>query len=305
MSVDFLTPETLEIVLDNIEDGVYIVGPERNFLYWNKASEKITGYAAEEVIGKCCQDNLLQHVDEYGTPLCVVGCPLFQTLGDGKPRSAEVFLRHKDGYRLPVLAKILPIINNDTGKIEAGLEIFTLTSPQSYESGIFERLENRSIRDALTQLPNRHYVESEIVYRLEQLRRFKKPFCVIFIDIDNFSHFNNTYGHAAGDKVLTAISESVRHGLRQRDIFGRWGGEEFIGIFEYSQQSELPILAKRVRALIVNTLIEWEGSNLSVTVSGGLSRSRTDDSVEKLVARADALMYESKKNGKDRITLDI
>lgn len=304
MTLDFLTPAVFSSVLDNLQDGVYVVSPDRRIIYWNKAAETITGYAADEIVGKFCHENLLRHVDEKGTPLCVVGCPLFQTLGDGETRRGEVFLRHKEGYRLPIITQFLPITDQETGKVEGALEIFTLASPQSYESGIFERLENRSMYDSLTQLPNRHYVESELGYRLEQLRRFKKTFCILFIDIDNFRSFNNTYGHAAGDKVLTAISESIRHGLRQGDLFGRWGGEEFIGVFEYKTEEELSRLAERVRALVLNTQIKWEDNDLSVTISGGLSCGRKEDTIETLVARADALMYRSKDNGKDQITLD-
>jgi PAS domain-containing protein len=78
------------MVVDHVADGVYYVDRERLITYWNPSAERLTGYAASEVIGRYCHDNILCHVDDAGTPLCFNGCPLAATMEDGLPREADV-----------------------------------------------------------------------------------------------------------------------------------------------------------------------------------------------------------------------
>jgi PAS domain S-box-containing protein len=88
-------------------EGVFVVNRDRKILFWNEGSVRITGYSQEEMVNSYCYQNILQHVDEKGTLLCIEGCPLNATLQDGKIREARVFLKHKDGYRIPVMVKTL------------------------------------------------------------------------------------------------------------------------------------------------------------------------------------------------------
>ncbi len=107
-------------IINNLPDGIYFVSPDREILFWNKAAEKITGYTAEEIIGKRCQDSGLNHIDQAGRPLCMIACPLFETLVDGEQRRAKVFVRHKEGYRIPISVNILPI--RKAGKLQGQLK---------------------------------------------------------------------------------------------------------------------------------------------------------------------------------------
>jgi len=96
-------------IINNLRDGIYFVDTDRKILFWNNAAEAITGYSSEEIVGKLCQHSTLNHIDEEGRPLCMVGCPLFATLGDGQQRQDRVFVRHKDGYRIPIHVNIFPV----------------------------------------------------------------------------------------------------------------------------------------------------------------------------------------------------
>ena len=91
-----------EKLIDGLHDGVYYVDTNRTIIYWNKSCERITGYSRAEVVGRSCKDNLLNHCTESGGELCLQGCPLTATIGDGAPREADVFLHHADGHRVPV-----------------------------------------------------------------------------------------------------------------------------------------------------------------------------------------------------------
>jgi len=118
-------------ILDNLYDGVYFVDPERRITYWNKGAERISGFSAVQVKGKCCAENILVHVDDLGNELCKGDCPLAQTLKDGQTREADVYLHHADGHRIPVKIRVAPIIEN--GKVAGATEVSATTrhSPSS------------------------------------------------------------------------------------------------------------------------------------------------------------------------------
>src|SRR5208283_429737 len=113
-----------EKLLDGIFDGVYFVDVERKLTYWNRGAERLTGYSAGEAVGRPCYDNFLVHVDETGRALCLNGCPLHRTIGDGQAREAEVFLRHKLGHRISVYVRVAPI-TDQSGQIVGAVEIFS------------------------------------------------------------------------------------------------------------------------------------------------------------------------------------
>jgi diguanylate cyclase (GGDEF)-like protein/PAS domain S-box-containing protein len=290
-------------IINNIIDGVYFVDRERRITFWNKAAEEITGYRQEEIIGQRCQEDLLKHIDKDGKPLCTTGCPLYTTLIDGQQRKGEVFLRHKDGYRIPILINTFPMMDED--RIIGAIEIFTSRSPIVYDDDLIKRLSDLAMNDPLTGLANRRKMESYLEYNLHEMKHFQHTFCIVFLDIDNFSKFNNTFGHETGDIILNSIAKSIMHTVRKDDLFGRWGGEEFIGIFRIKNGDEATIIAEKIRLLIEKTEIPYENRKISVTASLGVTVAHFDDSIDSIIRRADMLMYQSKKNGKNRINADI
>ncbi len=289
-------------IINNLNDGVYFVDTERRITFWNSAAERITGYTSGEIIGRPCQDNILNHINNEGKELCLYGCPLHSTLIDGIVRNADVLLRHKDGHRIPVSVSIFPISSG--GNVVGAVEIFTKSSPAVYEGHVIETLHNMAHNDQLTGLPNRRKLEIYLDYRLRELKHFGSGFCVVFLDLDDFSVLNNTYGHSAGDEMLSNIARSIRHSLRKSDMFGRWGGEEFVGIFESSSDPESENMAYRIRMLISNTVVKHGGASLSVTASVGVAIARPDDTIDSIIRRADTLMYTSKSRGKNCVTTD-
>ena len=288
-------------IINNLRDGVYFVDNDRRILFWNKAAEEITGYAAREIVGKQCQSSHLNHVDEQGLPLCSVGCPLFSTIIDGKQRIANVFVRHKTGYRIPITVNIFPVYENES--IVGAAEVFTKNSPKFYEDDLIEKLSGVAMHDALTGLPNRRYLESFLEYKLNDFIRFGRSFAVLFSDIDDFRNFNNEYGHDAGDAVLCNIANSLNNSVRSSDLVGRWGGEEYLGVYTLSKNSEAAIIGEKYRALVANTEIMHDGKSLSVSVSVGITVACKNDTVESIIKRADLLMYQSKQNGKNLVTV--
>ncbi|MFN3535085.1 MAG: PAS domain-containing protein, partial [Desulfatiglandales bacterium] len=100
-----MEPPFYKQILDALSDGVYFVDKERRITFWNNGAERLTGYSADEVLGKSCADNLLMDVDDNGKELCTSGCPLEAVIRDGHMREADVYLHHKFGYRIPIHIK--------------------------------------------------------------------------------------------------------------------------------------------------------------------------------------------------------
>lgn len=300
-----MTQEELYLsILNHIQDGVYYVDMDRKIQFWNQAAEQITGYRADEMIGLDCPSSKLKHIDEFGNHLCSAGCPLFATNIDGIVRTEKVFVRHKDGYRIPLVTTVYPIKEN--GVIVGSVEVFARNSPKAYEDELIENLAEKAMHDSLTHLPNRSYLENFLNYKWSEYQRFGKKFALLFADIDHFRVFNNTYGHDIGDLVLTDIAKSIAHTIKKDDMFGRWGGEEFVGIFAINRNYEASIIAERIRHLVENTVItNTDGQELQVTISAGITTSGPQDTPELMLKRADELMYQSKHNGRNRVTTDV
>ena len=297
-----LDPDSYSRIIDHLYDGLYYVDRNRVIQFWNRAAERITGYAAAEVVGRPCSDNILTHVTDNGDNLCMGACPLAATLEDGQMREASVFLHHKDGHRVPVSVRVAPL-NGPDGKAIGCVELFTdMSSLKSIETRMKE-LEEMALLDRLTGIANRRYIEKELSIHLSEEKRFQIPFGILFMDIDHFKKFNDTYGHDVGDQVLKYVANTLLKNSRPFDVMGRWGGEEFVGILRNVGREQLEELGNRLRMLVESSYIDTKGKTLHVTISMGATLMRHDDTPESLIKRADNLLYDSKNAGRNRLTL--
>ncbi|MSN26828.1 MAG: diguanylate cyclase [Geobacter sp.] len=294
---------TSDKLLDSLFDGVYFVDRNRRITYWNTAAERISGYSKTEMTGSCCYNNLLRHIDTDGRELCLDGCPLSATILDGNVREAAVFLHHKLGHRVPVSVRTSPV-RDDDGSIIGAVEIFNDNSNSMQILHEYERLKQEAYLDALTGIGNRRYGEMTLSTRMYDLRTHDIPFGILFMDIDHFKNFNDRFGHKTGDDVLVMVAKSISFSLRKMDVVARWGGEEFVVILPGATWVIVRAVAERIRILIENSFILADEKKQNVTVSVGGTMSRTDDDLETVISRADALMYLSKSAGRNRVSVD-
>ncbi|MCF8078980.1 MAG: sensor domain-containing diguanylate cyclase [Desulfobacterales bacterium] len=290
-------------LLDQLYDGVYFVDRSRRITYWNKAAERLTGYAAHEVIGKRCEEGVMVHVDGEGSQLCEKGCPLAATLEDGRVREADLFLRHKTGHRMPVALRVAPL-RDEAGEIVGAVEIFNDSSGK-IDLQQLARLEKEALLDPLTGLANRRSLQRHLEGRMEELRRYGLGFGVLFIDIDRFKQINDTHGHAVGDRVLQMIARTLSVNLRPFDEVGRWGGEEFVAVVANVDSHALSLVAERLRMLTEASGLDTETGRVRATVSIGAVLATAEESVEVILERADQLMYQSKIAGRNQISLGV
>lgn len=289
-------------IIETLHDGLYFVDRERVITYWNRSAEKISGFTAAEVEGRRCSDNILSHIDAEGNCLCLDKCPLAFTMEDGQPREAVVYMHHRDGHRVPVSVRT-STLTDENGTIVGGVELFTDISNLSANELRVKELEKMALLDNLTQLANRNYLEKELHNRFAEKKRLGAAFGLLFIDIDFFKRFNDNYGHQVGDEIMKIVSNTLVTNARPFDLYGRWGGEEFIGIIRGCTAADLATIGNRLRLLVENAYLRQGNVELRVSISLGATMLRDDDTMETLLQRADTLMYESKRGGRNQLTI--
>lgn len=292
----------LKTILENLYDGVYFVDCDRKILYWNKGAENITGYTSSEVIGKQCSDNISQ-VNDNGVQLCMTTCPLAKTVADSMPREINLYIRHKKGHRVPVLARTTTL-HDSQGQIVGAIEIFSDNSPRLAITHRIKELEKMALLDPLTELANRRYIESNMQIKLSEMRRYSRPFGILFMDIDHFKKVNDLHGHDIGDKVLVMVANTFVKNVRGSDIIGRWGGKEFLAIIPNVNEEQLYLTANKLRVLVEQSGFSVDSGIVQVTVSIGAALVQPKDTIETLLERADKLLYYSKINGRNRVSIE-
>jgi diguanylate cyclase (GGDEF)-like protein len=149
--------------------------------------------------------------------------------------------------------------------------------------------------DELTQIYNRKKLESVKDSLINQ------NICVILFDIDNFKHINDTYGHLKGDEVLQTLANTIKHKVRSSDLFIRWGGEEFIIILQNLSDKEIAHkLAEKLR-ITINEINIPEVGHFSCSFGVSCGIIKTQDDIDKILNKADELLYKAKRNGKNRV----
>jgi diguanylate cyclase (GGDEF)-like protein len=163
-------------------------------------------------------------------------------------------------------------------------------------------VERQALADGLTGLANRRHSEDSLATELARADRFGGPLAIVLADIDDFKSVNDRHGHPVGDTVLCELARLLDSSVRDVDVAGRWGGEEFILVLPGTDADGAVRLAGRIRALLEDrTLVTPEGVPVRITASLGVAAYENGGSAEELVAAADAALYEAKRAGKNRV----
>ncbi|MCL4691891.1 MAG: GGDEF domain-containing protein [Candidatus Hydrogenedentes bacterium] len=296
------TDRVFETLMDHLQEGVYFVDRFRTIQYWNRGAEELTGYTRLDVTGRCCASNILSHVSGEGEKMCTGSCPLLRSMADGQPRQTAAYLLHKDGHRLPVMIRTSPI-RDDSGTIVGALESFTDNTQQISAIERIAALEQQALICPLTLVGNRRCSEMVLEEKFAELKRYRRTFGVAFIDLDHFKEINDRYGHTVGDVCLKIVAGTIRNDLRSFDFVGRWGGEEFIVVVDTADTHVLEGMAKRLCTLVSHSSERASGHKIELTISVGATLATLGDSPATLVERADEAMYESKRGGRNRVTM--
>ncbi|MCC5877705.1 MAG: GGDEF domain-containing protein [Candidatus Sumerlaeia bacterium] len=172
-----------------------------------------------------------------------------------------------------------------------------------YNLHLREELERRATRDGLTGLLNRQTTFDQLEKECQRANRYANHFSVVMFDLDHFKSVNDTYLHQGGDQALRDVADLVRKSVREVDIAGRFGGEEFIVILPYTNLDGAKCWAERLRRNIADLRIECEEGTFSVTISAGVACTPGGEDIkaDHLVALADTALYKAKQNGRNKV----
>ncbi len=165
------------------------------------------------------------------------------------------------------------------------------------------QLYKRAITDDLTHLFTRKYINDRLHLEVERAHRYKRPFSLLLLDIDHFKKVNDTHGHNAGDMVLKAVSNILSNALRETDVAGRFGGEEFIIVLGETDRRGAEIIAERIRKAIEKLEVTVESIKLNVTVSIGVNdyQRQYGHNIQSIIDDTDKALYQAKTSGRNQV----
>ena len=178
-------------------------------------------------------------------------------------------------------------------------------------ANVYAEILKHATLDALTGFYNRHQLEVRMKQEVANAKRQQAPLCGIMTDIDFFKNVNDTYGHAVGDLVLKTIAKVIRGQLREYDIAGRYGGEEFSILLPFTGIHEAKMVAERLRRAIESKTIDIskvnpdiETKDINITISLGIYELKENDNVEDLIIKADKALYQAKNTGRNKVVVN-
>jgi PAS domain S-box-containing protein len=218
-----------DLTLNHLFDGVYIVDEKREIIFWNKGSEDLTGFRSEEVKGCRCSENILNHIDENGVLLCQNNCPIVKVMSDGKPISAKVYPKHKNGKRFPVETHISAIYDDD-GRIAGAIEVFRDISSQENYRILQEKFTNLIKR----YVSNKTYDEVRIQIKDENtaIKSQQIDVTIMYIDVVGFTAFTEQNEPEETVEMLNSLFEICD--VITRECFGdidKYIGDAVMAIF--------------------------------------------------------------------------
>ncbi len=276
--------ELLKALLDYVEDGVCLLDRTNHVVYWNHGAEQITGHLAQEVTGRHCSEGLELCYDCEGAALVDGECPLSKVKQDGKPRECLIYMRHKQGHRLPVRMRAHAIVDSQ-GEVTGLAEIFARASAQG-RTELAEAARHLG-HDALTGAQNRAYGEMRLQHELEAVKRFGLALAWIRVDVDGIEGMRYRYGPALIDATMRLIAHTIDASLRSFDGLMRWDETSFRVMVRHAVESRVRELTHRLELMAESSQIQWWGDGRNVRVSIGSVMAAEDDGVESLEERVE------------------
>ena len=189
-------------------------------------------------------------------------------------------------------------------------QLVNQTATTINRANIYGEILKHATLDALTGFYNRRQLEERIKQEVSSAVRQKTPLCAIMTDIDHFKQVNDTYGHAVGDEVLRTVAKTIRAQLREYDIAGRYGGEEFAILLPFTRLEEAKMVAERLRSSVEKRIVdisrinaEAETKSINVTISLGVYEFNPRDKDGDLLKKADKALYTAKETGRNRVVI--
>ncbi|MDE1152933.1 MAG: sensor domain-containing diguanylate cyclase [Micavibrio sp.] len=285
-------------IVGQAEDAVVVIDSSHRIVLFNAGAEEMFGYTGKEAVGERLDMLMperfqLQHdamIDEFGAGS-------FDAKSSNR-RNRQIYGRRKDGNEFVASAQIMRL-GDKTSRYYAAL-----FRDISQNKRTEEELLRLAATDPLTGAYNRR--EFTIMAEREALRshRYHHPLSLMMLDLDHFKRLNDSFGHSAGDKVLQRFTTLCCNTLRNVDIFGRWGGEEFVALLPETDIEGASIIAERLRKIISENILSYNDHKITFTASIGVAQYKDGETtIDGPLGRTDSAVFDAKKAGRNRISV--
>lgn len=278
MSPFFEDPAIYRSVLQNLPIGIYALDKEQRVRFWNRGAEQITGYLAHEVLGQICCESL-PHCDPQGRILVGDHCSVTTTFRDGRALQNHVFTLHKQGHRLGVQVRTLPLLNDGViaGVAVAFEEGATISIPESSGALMYGCL------DPLTGIPSQRLTRAVLAESLIGLEDTHGGFGLLRVRISGLEEFSARYGADSIAPFLRTSVQTIRHSLSAEDFLGRWEKNEFLAMLQSSSPVKVAAMAELIWLQLSQSEVAWWGDRFPVAAEVDHVVAHTGDELESLL----------------------
>jgi len=261
-------------------------------IYVNPAFTALTGYNADEVIGRSTR--MLNGLKTDQRTVAAVRA----AMETQRPIRVELLNYDRDGGTYWIDTNIVPL-RDAHGRVT---HFATIGRDLTATKRLQEELQLMATTDPLTGLLNRRRFLEQAETEFLRSKRYQHELSAVMLDIDHFKSINDTHGHFVGDQVLIAMSRATENLLRDTDILGRWGGEEFVILMPETPLAGAAILAERLRDALAKQTVDTAAGTLRFTISAGVAaRGARDAGTADILQRADTALYAAKHHGRNRV----
>jgi len=286
--------EKYRFLTENSGDVIWHINRSFRIDYISNADETIRGFKREEVIGQPIWNifkpegiQLIRQKVEHHREVEQIG-------NNSHVTRFEVEQFCKDGNWIWTEITAAPHYDKHGNLIG----YHGISRDISEKKRLLEKLHEQATIDELCQIPNRRHFMNLAEKELRRAKRYHHPLSIVAIDFDNLKYINDTYGHLAGDRALSVFSKIVRTLIRDVDFVGRFGGDEFLIMLPETEAHHAYHVVERIYQVLDASPIFFKGEHFKIAISSGIaSLSDWTDSLEDLLSRADAALYEAKANG--------
>ncbi|MBC3362713.1 sensor domain-containing diguanylate cyclase [Pseudomonas sp. SWRI154] len=312
-SIDLNEFHWLLAIVQSIDVGVVVLDRGYKVQVWNTFMENRSGFQPKDAQNQNFF-NLFPEIDRQWftrkvESVATLGTPAF-TVWEQRP-----YLMRFKSYQ-PITGQeefmyqnttLLPLRSPDNRINHICLVIYDVTDVATNRHQIQAanaQLQLLSSTDRLTGLYNRGHWEGSLKSAYARHQRYGNALSLVMLDIDHFKRVNDTYGHQAGDKVIENVARLLHEHVRESDVAGRYGGEEFGVVLSDTDKDGARVFAERLRKAVEELLVQYNGQDIRFTISLGVADlSEPSNDHAELIARADQALYTSKKTGRNRVTV--
>ncbi|OXS26782.1 MAG: hypothetical protein BI182_03480 [Acetobacterium sp. MES1] len=280
-----LDNDQYRIIVESSPNMIWRAGTDTLCNYFNTTWLKFTGQTMTQEMGNGWAEGI--HPEDFDMCLKVY----LEAFAKQESFEMEYRLKRQDGVYRWINDRGVPYYIGDhefAGYIGSCMDVTDKVEGQ--------KLRDLAQRDGLTRIYNRQYFEQLANVEFSKAKRFDADLCVAMIDIDHFKTINDTFGHHAGDLVLKTVAKTINESIRAFDLFGRYGGDEFVLLMSNTNYVEASILIARLKHVLETIEIKYNDTLIRISASFGLYQMHHEVILEKVIIEADKKLYEIKNS---------